>query len=154
MMTISRKLSFPQAGMLLGSVVSIIALLLAILMPSLNRARSQARKIVCMSNMRQVTLGIMMYANSYDNYVPDGYRNRDNPSNSVVHMTDYGLWDSGHKWFGIGRLYNLKYIPNYNLNILAQITLYYYLACYIIWIFKIFYYIIYIVIVYEDIFIN
>ena len=42
-------------------VISIIALLLAILMPSLNAARSQAQKIVCTSNMRNLGLATSMY---------------------------------------------------------------------------------------------
>ena len=34
-------------------VISIIALLVSILMPALNKARSQARRVVCSSNLRQ-----------------------------------------------------------------------------------------------------
>lgn len=46
-------------------VISIIALLLGILMPSLNRARGQARKIVCKSRMRQWALASFNYAASF-----------------------------------------------------------------------------------------
>jgi prepilin-type N-terminal cleavage/methylation domain-containing protein/prepilin-type processing-associated H-X9-DG protein len=51
-------------------VVAIIALLIAILLPSLRRAREQARATVCMSNMRQVGLGIYYYSEEYDNHPP------------------------------------------------------------------------------------
>jgi prepilin-type N-terminal cleavage/methylation domain-containing protein/prepilin-type processing-associated H-X9-DG protein len=46
-------------------VVAIIALLIAILMPSLNRARMQARRVVCGSNMRAIALAVHTYANDY-----------------------------------------------------------------------------------------
>jgi prepilin-type N-terminal cleavage/methylation domain-containing protein len=46
-------------------VISIIALLLAILMPSLNKARESAKKVVCLSNMRSCGLGFNLYANDY-----------------------------------------------------------------------------------------
>jgi len=43
-------------------VIGIIAVLIAILLPALNRARGQARTITCMSNMRQQGLGIAIYS--------------------------------------------------------------------------------------------
>jgi len=43
-------------------VISIIALLLAILMPSLQKAREQAKKVVCQSNLRQLGIGVFTYA--------------------------------------------------------------------------------------------
>jgi len=45
-------------------VISIIALLLAVLMPSLQKARDQAKMIVCKSNFRQVGLAFVLYAES------------------------------------------------------------------------------------------
>lgn len=47
-------------------VISIIALLLAILMPSLQRAREQAKMIMCRSNQKELYKGIMLYAVSND----------------------------------------------------------------------------------------
>lgn len=43
-------------------VISIIALLLSILMPSLEKARDKARTVVCRSNLRQVGLALVLYA--------------------------------------------------------------------------------------------
>ena len=51
-------------------VVAIIALLIAILLPSLQRAKEQARTDVCMSNMRQVSMGFLMYANEWNGVLP------------------------------------------------------------------------------------
>lgn len=46
-------------------VVAIIAMLAAILLPSLQRSRAQARAVVCLSNMRQLGVAVHMYAQSY-----------------------------------------------------------------------------------------
>ncbi len=51
-------------------VIAIIAILAAILFPVFARAREKARQNSCLSNVKQLTLGIMMYANDYDEYMP------------------------------------------------------------------------------------
>jgi len=45
-------------------VIGIIALLISILLPSLNRAREQANRAKCSNNLRQIALAAMMYANA------------------------------------------------------------------------------------------
>ncbi|HBG28009.1 MAG: hypothetical protein A2Y10_17430 [Planctomycetes bacterium GWF2_41_51] len=47
-------------------VISIIALLLAVLLPSLSKAREQSRRTVCRSNMRQIAVSNFTYAASHD----------------------------------------------------------------------------------------
>ncbi len=51
-------------------VVAIIAVLMAILLPSLGRARAQAQSTVCLSNLRQLGSGTLMYANDWSNNIP------------------------------------------------------------------------------------
>jgi prepilin-type N-terminal cleavage/methylation domain-containing protein/prepilin-type processing-associated H-X9-DG protein len=51
-------------------VIAIIALLAAILFPVFARARENARKSACMSNMKQIGLGMMQYAQDYDERMP------------------------------------------------------------------------------------
>lgn len=45
--------------------ISIIALLLAILLPALSLAREHAKRATCLSNIRQLTIGWIMYANDH-----------------------------------------------------------------------------------------
>ncbi len=51
-------------------VVAIIALLAALLFPAFFAARGKARQAVCLSNLRQLGLGIAMYAQDNDDFYP------------------------------------------------------------------------------------
>lgn len=51
-------------------VVAIIALLIAILLPSLSRAREQTKAVNCQSNIRQLLQGFLMYANDNRGRLP------------------------------------------------------------------------------------
>jgi prepilin-type processing-associated H-X9-DG protein len=54
-------------------VIGIIALLLAILMPSLSTARAQALRVKCSSNLRSLGQALMMYAHENKGYIPRDY---------------------------------------------------------------------------------
>ncbi|MBP7053967.1 MAG: type II secretion system protein [Phycisphaerae bacterium] len=51
-------------------VIAVISLLLAVLIPSLNKARSAARRVVCSHNLKQVGLAVDMYTGDSDGYYP------------------------------------------------------------------------------------
>jgi prepilin-type N-terminal cleavage/methylation domain-containing protein/prepilin-type processing-associated H-X9-DG protein len=51
-------------------VIAIIGILAAMLLPALNQAREKARRANCLSNLKQIGLGIAMYADSYNGRVP------------------------------------------------------------------------------------
>jgi prepilin-type N-terminal cleavage/methylation domain-containing protein/prepilin-type processing-associated H-X9-DG protein len=51
-------------------VIGIIAILIAILLPALSKARMYANWASCMSNLRQIGYGMTMYANENKNFLP------------------------------------------------------------------------------------
>jgi prepilin-type N-terminal cleavage/methylation domain-containing protein len=52
-------------------VVAMIALLVAILLPSLSRARDQARRTQCTSNLRSIVQAMVMYADAHRDLLPN-----------------------------------------------------------------------------------
>lgn len=54
-------------------VIGIIALLISMLLPSLNRAREQAKTVSCMSNLRQLGAALIMYGGDNKNRLPPIY---------------------------------------------------------------------------------
>jgi prepilin-type N-terminal cleavage/methylation domain-containing protein len=51
-------------------VIAIIALLLAILLPALNRVKEQAKQTRCLANLKQIGLAMQAYASDYDYLIP------------------------------------------------------------------------------------
>jgi prepilin-type N-terminal cleavage/methylation domain-containing protein/prepilin-type processing-associated H-X9-DG protein len=49
-------------------VIAIIAILAALLLPALNRAKSKADSVACKNNLHQLALGLTMYADDYNGY--------------------------------------------------------------------------------------
>lgn len=74
--TLSLKRGFTLIELLV--VIAIIALLAAILFPVFGRARENARRSSCQSNLKQIGLGILQYSQDYDermvgaSRIPDG----------------------------------------------------------------------------------
>lgn len=51
-------------------VIAIIAILAALLFPTLSRARASAQRTRCLSNLRQINLGVRMYGDDSDDKLP------------------------------------------------------------------------------------
>lgn len=54
-------------------VISIIAILLSILIPSMQKARGTAKRVICANQLKQVGAGMIMYADAYNNLMPADY---------------------------------------------------------------------------------
>jgi prepilin-type N-terminal cleavage/methylation domain-containing protein len=73
-------------------VVAIIALLISILLPSLSKAKEQAKKVKCMSNMRQIGGAMMNYFTEVNDWFP--YEKRPMPDGSTPWL--HGFYYGGH----------------------------------------------------------
>ena len=69
-------------------VIAIIAILAAILFPVFARARENARRASCQSNLKQIGLGIAQYTQDYDERMPEPW---DAGTPRTV-TTDYRMW--------------------------------------------------------------
>ena len=54
-------------------VIAIIAILAALLLPALMEARRRAHTVVCLNNLKQMQLGVTMYANDHDSHIPNSW---------------------------------------------------------------------------------
>ena len=79
----SRRTGFTLIELLV--VIAIIAILAAILFPVFARAREKARQASCSSNLKQIGLGMHMYASDYDGCLPT----------NGVNYTSGGIWQNG-----------------------------------------------------------
>lgn len=66
-------------------VIAIIAILAAILFPAFARARENARRTACLSNLKQLGLGLMQYTQDYDEKLP-GFTPQVANGNSINHF--------------------------------------------------------------------
>ena len=89
-------------------VVSIVAVLVALLLPAVGRAREAANRTLCLSNLRQLHQAFVLYALSNGDRVPLGYRRNPVPSkqfNSMVYSQTTGAYCL------FGWLYNAGMMP-------------------------------------------
>lgn len=77
-------------------VIAIIAILAAMLLPALNRARDKAKDLSCLSNVKQICLGIQTYTLDSNDYLV--------PINNIN-------WDDGNYAFWSNILAYNKYLP-------------------------------------------
>jgi prepilin-type N-terminal cleavage/methylation domain-containing protein/prepilin-type processing-associated H-X9-DG protein len=71
-------------------VIGIIALLISILLPSLNQARENAKSTQCLNNVRQIGIAFMMYANENKGFLPNLTASR-----SARRNMDWIHWQTG-----------------------------------------------------------
>ena len=69
-------------------VIAVIAILAALLLPALNQARSKAQAAKCLSNLKQIGLGVLQYAADFDEWLPAG-KSDGSPGNWKYELSEY-----------------------------------------------------------------
>lgn len=114
--------------------VSVIAVLVGIMLPAIGRVRSTTHRVICSSNLRQIGLGIAMYADDYEGRLPRSIFRVAGPDSSDAMLETtrlrlasdstllmiYGPQSGGSAspqartrgvWDGLGLLFSGEYLP-------------------------------------------
>lgn len=51
-------------------VIGVVAVSLSLLLPALTQAKGKARRVYCQSNLRQINVGVFLYADDHQNRMP------------------------------------------------------------------------------------
>ncbi len=91
-------------------VIGIIALLVSMLLPSLNKARQAASNIQCQSNLRQLGMSMLLYANDNKGYCPPWRAGLDTPNAAAGPVPTPNDWNNNTfpRWPD----FIAKYVPN------------------------------------------
>jgi type II secretory pathway pseudopilin PulG len=96
--------------------LGVIALLISILLPSLRKASESARRVTCQSNIRQLGIGMMSYADDYAGLIPPSKFLTSGDMKQPQQMITLRLGDEQRNmlntdatWDGLGLLYSSQY---------------------------------------------
>lgn len=104
--------------------MAVIAVLLAIMLPAVRHVNETANRVVCRSNIRQIGLAFMMYADQNKGEMPrtqfigsflspDGISRdgvADRPQETMTLRLDDETRESGGRWDGLGQLFATGYL--------------------------------------------
>jgi prepilin-type processing-associated H-X9-DG protein len=92
-------------------VIGVIAILIALLMPALGRARQQSLRVKCGSNLRQIGIAAMAYAAENKGYLPAV---RTNNPHYLTNRTSFGWFDARPMWHRYVKTADIFYCPGFS----------------------------------------
>jgi type II secretory pathway pseudopilin PulG len=98
--------------------MAIIAVLIGLLLPAISRVNEVARRVACQSNVRQLGISMLMYADANRDYLPHsvfvepppGADPNKRPSEMIFARLD-SPEGTRPRWDGLGHLYEQEYMP-------------------------------------------
>jgi type II secretory pathway pseudopilin PulG len=104
--------------------VAVIAILIAVMLPTISLVQESARKVVCASNTRQIGIGLNMFAGDNKEMLPPSVflpssrlakRAAQQPRPELMDIVrtssnEFGAGSWGSNWDGIGLLYSMEYL--------------------------------------------
>lgn len=108
--TVRNRNSFTLIEILI--VITIIAILAAMLLPALNTAREKARRAVCINNLRQIGLAVAIYREDFGGRIPISVYEAQNPGNQSSYPFQFRQFE-GQSWSAT--FFYPNYIRDYNI---------------------------------------
>jgi prepilin-type N-terminal cleavage/methylation domain-containing protein/prepilin-type processing-associated H-X9-DG protein len=101
-------------------VIGIIAILIAILLPALSKARAQANEVACSSNLRQMGLALVMYINDTGYYPGSRWDLAQDkpPRSNPGGITNYAVWPTRlRRYMGMSGVQKVFLCPAQDPNV-------------------------------------
>lgn len=91
--------------------MSVIAVLISLMLPQISKVNESARRVACQSNLRQIGIGTLMYAQEYEGFLPPSQflRSPGNPVSRPQEMITLRVQNTT-AWDGLGLLYLHGYV--------------------------------------------
>jgi len=97
-------------------VIAIIAILAALLMPALSKARDSAKWTACINNFKQIGVALTMYCDDYDGGSVPGYKTGSIQAYDQTTVLEPYMGGQNNNYYALGILYQTGYITG-GLNV-------------------------------------